>query len=463
MEKKVYENIVNNKLIEKGDNIIVGVSGGPDSMALLYSLYKLKGDLGFNIIVAHVNHGTRGEDSDRDQDFVEKIAEKLNLDCYKKKVSMVDYAKKYKLSEEEAGRKLRYDFFKEIMNKYENSKIAVAHNLNDQSETVLMRIIRGTGIDGLKGIEIFTNKIIRPLLNIRRSEIEAYIMSNNIGTVLDHTNFLPIYTRNKMRLELIPYIEENFNKNIIDALWRLSKIAENENDLIEGIVEENYKIMLKSRGNEGIILDGALFKEKHICIQTRVIRKAISDLLGSGQGYGEEHINMILNLFTEGKTGKKLDLPHNIIAYIDYEFLVIKKAQRKKKEGYEYRLNIGDNHILEKNINIKLELVDRKQELRESKYVKFYDYDQIVGDIYIRNRQIGDKFSPYGMSGSKKIKDIFIDDKISREDRDEIPLLSDDENILWIIGYRNSSFYKVEEQTKRILKVEIIKITEGGQ
>ena len=458
VEKKVYENIVNNNLIKKGDTIILGVSGGPDSMALLYSLNKIKGSLGFDIIVAHLNHGTRGLESDRDQEFVEKISQELKLEYFKKKVAMVDYAKKNKLSEEEAGRKLRYDFFKDISKNYPNSKIAVAHNLNDQSETLLMRIIRGTGIDGLKGIEMKTNQIIRPLLNIKREEIEEYISHNNIKTVLDHTNLLPMYTRNKIRLELIPYIEENFNKNIVDALWRLSKIADMENDFIEELVEENYKIMLKSREIECIILDGVLFKDKHICLQTRIIRRAISDLLGSNQGYGEEHINLLLNLFIEGKTGKKIDLPHNIIGYIDYDSLVIKIGKEEEVKGYKHKLSIGCNYIPEIGISLKLDLLDNIGELRESKYTKFYDYDQVIGDIYLRSRETGDRFSPYGMKGSKKLKDIFINDKISREDRDNIPLLSDEKNILWIVGYRNSSFYKVEDSTKKILKVEIIKI-----
>ena len=179
----------------------------------------------FNIYIAHLNHGVRGKEALEDQLFVEQLAKKLGLTCYSKTVNMDEYAKKTGLSSEEAGRKLRYDFFREILDKIGGGKIAVAHNKNDQAETLIMRFFRGTGIDGLKGMEYISDDIIRPILGIEREEIERYLKKKNIETRIDKTNLEPIYNRNKIRLELIPYIEENFNSNIIDTLWRTSRIA----------------------------------------------------------------------------------------------------------------------------------------------------------------------------------------------------------------------------------------------
>ena len=204
MIETVMNNIMENNLIEKNENIVVAVSGGADSMALLYALIEIRSVLDFNIIIAHVNHGVRGEDADSDQEFVRQKSIEMELPFYTINVDMNAYAKEQKISSEEAGRLLRYNFFREIIKEKGSGKIAVAHNKNDQAETLLLRIMRGTGIDGLKGMDFISGDIIRPLLNISRDEIEKYIENNKIDTVLDKTNLLPIYNRNKVRLELLP-------------------------------------------------------------------------------------------------------------------------------------------------------------------------------------------------------------------------------------------------------------------
>ena len=230
----VWQNILDYDLISSQDNIVIGLSGGPDSMALLYSLlYAKKHFLDFNIIVAHVNHGVRGEEASADQLFVEKVAKDLNLLHYSINVDMVQHGKEMGITAEEAGRELRYGFFRDILKNHGGGKIAVAHNKNDQAETLLMRIMRGTGIDGLKGMEYISDDIIRPILGISRDDIEKYITLNHIETVSDMTNFQAIYNRNKVRLELIPYIEENFNPNILNTLWRMSQISNIDSKFLE--------------------------------------------------------------------------------------------------------------------------------------------------------------------------------------------------------------------------------------
>jgi tRNA(Ile)-lysidine synthase len=455
MKERVLKNIREYNLIEDGDNVVIGLSGGPDSMALLYVLLEIV-EIDFNIYIAHVNHGVRGEEALADEIFVENLAKKLNLPYYSTQVNMNEYAKAKGISSEEAGRELRYGFFRKILNEIGGGKIAVAHNKNDQAETLLMRIFRGTGIDGLRGMDFISRDIIRPILNIERAEIEKYLEDKDIETRLDKTNLENIYSRNKIRLELIPYIEENFNPNIIDTLWRTSRIATIDSDFLEKHTEKIYNNMMKKRGKHSIILDRKLFLEEGRSIQQRIIRNSIIDINGSVQGITEKHIAYILNLFIDGDTGKSIDIIDNLIAKTSYEELIIEKKRKVKKKDYLYEIPIEDTIYigdLGLKVNTELTTVDNIDFNSIDSFTKYFDFNKINGKLYIRNRKNGDRFFPYGMEGSKKIKDYFIDEKIPKDKRDEIPILIDNENIIWIVGYRISNLYKITECTEKVLKI----------
>ena len=456
MDKMVWKNIVDYDLINPKDNIVIGLSGGPDSMALLYSLMDAQKSLDFNIIVAHVNHGVRGEEALADQLFVETKAKYLNVLHYSKNVDMVQYGKDKGITAEEAGRELRYGFFREILKKHGGGKIAVAHNKNDQAETLLMRIMRGTGIDGLKGMDFKVGDIIRPILNIHREDIEDYIKINSIETVLDKTNLLPIYSRNKVRLELIPYIEENFNPNLIDALWRLSQISNLDSSFLANTAIEKYNNILKSQMKSKVILYTDLLAKEHKSIQQRVIRIALEKVALGLQGFNEQHIIDINNLILLG-TGKQLNLPNGIIVSISYDELIFQKEEDMKFEDFKYELALGHNQFINKSytFNIQLLDIDRISSIKMGRYIKCFDYDKIQGALSIRNRKSGDRFHPFGMNGSKKLKDYFIDEKINKDVRKEIPLLIDDENILWVVGYRTSDLYKLTKDSKKVLVVSV--------
>ncbi|QQY79482.1 tRNA(Ile)-lysidine synthase [Keratinibaculum paraultunense] len=462
MKDKVLEVVKKYNLIEEGDNIVLGLSGGPDSMALLYVLLDIKKIIDFNIYIAHLNHGVRGKEALEDQLFVEQLAKNLGLICYSKTVNMDEYAKKVGLSSEEAGRKLRYNFFREILDEIGGGKIAVAHNKNDQAETLLMRFFRGTGIDGLKGMEYISGDIIRPILGIERKEIERYLKERNIKTRIDKTNLEPIYNRNKIRLELIPYIEENFNPNIIDTLWRTSRICSIDSDFLEQYAQKIYNSMVKKKLKDSIILDGEKFVAEHESIQRRIIRNCILDIKGDLQGITEKHILDILTLFLERGTGKSINLVDNIIAKTSYdEFIIEKKDIIEHKKDFIYKLNMEGTTYIDEigySFNVKvLPVTDISKIDKNKRFIKYFDYDKIKGDLYVRNRKAGDRFVPYGMKGTKKIKDYFIDEKIPKDKRDNIPILTDDENILWIVGYRSSELYKITPHTKKVLVVSLNK------
>lgn len=455
MRETVLNNIKRCNLISKGDNIIAGVSGGLDSMALLMVLNDLKDELDFNIIVCHVNHGVRQEAVD-DQNFVRSVAKNLSLDFHTINVDMVSYGKEKGITAEEAGRDLRYGFFRKIIRQVGSGKIAVAHNKNDQAETLLQRLMRGTGLHGLQGMEFESLDIIRPILNVSRHEIEDYLDENRIDYVVDKTNLLPIYSRNKVRLELIPYIEKNFNPNIINTLWRTSQTANIDSSYLDQVSKESYEAMVKEENTYNIILDGQKFSKIHKSIQNRIVRLTILRLIQNIQGISEHHINSLVDMFLELQTGKQIDLPNDLIGRVSYNDIIIEKRQNLGKKDYVYELTMGMNTIKDLGVEIHMELV-KDIEHKEDPYIKYLDYDKIIGNLSLRNRRNGDRISPLGMEGSKKIKDYFIDKKIPRQEREKIPLLVDGENTIWILGHSISNLYKVNESTENILRIKYIR------
>lgn len=299
MLNKVKETIEKYNLIDKNDKIVVAVSGGPDSISLLDILYKLN----YNICVAHVNHGLR-ENAIIDQKFVEDFCNKRNIPCFVKQIKLKEL--KVKMTLEEAGRKERYDFFYEIMKNQKCNKIATAHNSNDNAETVIMNIIRGSGVSGLKGIEPIRDNVIRPLIEITRKEIEAYCKENELDPRHDESNDEDIYTRNKVRLKVIPYIEENINSNVVNNINRLSSIVLEEEKYIEKETEKAYNECLIASEENRNVYNLKKFNSLDIVIKKRLIKKFIINLLGNAKDIEKIHIDDIVKLCDKNIGGKFL-------------------------------------------------------------------------------------------------------------------------------------------------------------
>ncbi len=322
IEEKVLKTIKENNLIENEDKIVIGVSGGPDSMALLNVLINLNNTNGllFKIIVAHFNHGIRKE-ADEETEFVKNFCKSKNIPCYVKKENVVELAKAQKIGTEEAGRKLRYEFFDDVLEKENAQKIATAHSANDNAETILMNIIRGSGTSGLKGIEAKrSNKFIRPLIECTRKEIEEYCKKEKLNPRYDKTNDENTYTRNKIRNILIPMLEKDFNPNIIIALNRMSKIAKDENDYLQKQVAEAYKqILIKENlnvSNENIKLDLKKFNTQELVIKNRLVLYTINRLIGSSQNIEKIHVQDIIKLCQNNIGNKYLTPNKSIKVYI---------------------------------------------------------------------------------------------------------------------------------------------------
>lgn len=305
MINKVKKTIEKYNLISKDDKILIGVSGGPDSTCLLEILHEL----GFNIVVAHVNHGLR-ENAKLDEEYVLKMSQKLNVPCFIKRINLKEETNKMTL--EEAGRKARYDFFYEVCQKENCNKIATAHNSNDNAETVLMNIIRGSGTTGLKGIEPFRENIIRPLIECNRLEIENYCNEKNLSPRHDESNDEAIFTRNKIRLELIPYIEKNINSNVINNINRMSEIVSEEEKFILNQVDEAYNNCVIKEEKGLLVCSLKTFNSLDKVIKKRLIIKFIIKVLGNAKDIERVHIEDILKL-CENNVGKKYLMPNKHI------------------------------------------------------------------------------------------------------------------------------------------------------
>ncbi len=314
MKQKVIETIRKYNLIEDGDKIVLGVSGGPDSISMLNILKEIKDEqiIKFEIYVAHINHMIREEAID-DEKYVEDYCKKNNIKCYIKRIDVVKIANDKKIGTEEAGRKARYEFFEEILKKTNSNKIAIAHNINDKIETIIMHLLRGSGLSGLKGIEpIRDNKFIRPLIECERSEIEQYCEKYELNPRIDKTNFENEYTRNKIRNIVIPYIKQEFNPNIVQTLSRLSDVAIEEIKYISKQTQKIYQQILIEKEDRQIILNLKKFNEQEKIIKSQLILLTTKQLMGSTQGIEKIHIEDIIKLCSNNVGNKYLTPNKNI-------------------------------------------------------------------------------------------------------------------------------------------------------
>lgn len=316
MKEKVLETIKKYNLIENGDKLVLGVSGGPDSISMLNILNDIRNDknlhMEFDIIIAHVNHMIRKE-AKEDEKFVEEFCKKIGVPFYSKSIDIQKIANNNKIGTEEAGRNVRYEFFDEILKKTNSNKIVIAHNKNDKVETMIMNMLRGSGIAGLKGIEpIKNNKYIRPLIECERFEIEQYCKESNIDARIDRTNFENIYTRNKIRNVVIPYIKQEFNPNIIQTMDRLSELVKEADEYLENTVKNKYKELIIEEKEKEFVMDLKGFNKQEKVIKSRLLLYTISRLLGSTNGIEKIHIEDVIKL-CENNIGNKYLTPNKNI------------------------------------------------------------------------------------------------------------------------------------------------------
>lgn len=462
MRDKVIKTIKENNLINIGDSILVAVSGGPDSICLLHILHSLSEEYNLKIYVAHLNHQIRGVDAHLDALYVMQTCSKWNIPYFIKSINVIEYCEKNRLGIEDGARKLRYEMFSEISEKIGIDKIAIGHNKNDQAETILMRMMRGTGLHGLRGIDyIREDGVIRPILDLSREEIEEYCEKYSLNPRIDKSNLEDIYSRNKIRLKILPYMKSEFNENIVDCIVRMSNSLKLDGDFIDGEVEKHYKYAVQSYTDcVYIFIDGV--QELHYSVQSRLVFKSINDLIGSVESFDKKHIDDVIDLLDSNKIGKKINLPKGIWAYRFSDYIQLTTSEIVvESKSYSYDISLDEliygerRYIEEIDKTLKMEIVDVSEFDRNNikKGIQYIDISKIKGSLKIRERQQGDKIKLAG--GTKKIKELFIGMKVPKEDRNSIPLLVDEQNIIAVCGYRISSEYMVDKNTKEVLKFSV--------
>ena len=327
MKNKVIETIKKYGLIQAKDKIVLGVSGGPDSITMLDILRQIQEEFDFEIVVAHINHMIRKE-AIQDEEYVKKYCEKNSIEFFVKRIDVMSVANNRKIGTEEAGRFVRYEFFDEILKQTESNKIAIAHNKNDKVETIIMHLLRGSGLSGLKGIEPIRENVIRPLIECERKEIEKYCDENKLEPRIDKTNFENDYTRNKIRNNVIPYIEKELNPNIIETIDRLSEVVKKEDRYLEKVALDVYdKILIKQEPGQ-IMLELKGFNEQDEVIKSRIILYTVKKLFGSSQGIEKIHINDIIKL-CNNNIGNKYLTPNKKIKILVKDKKIFFMAQTK--------------------------------------------------------------------------------------------------------------------------------------
>lgn len=458
---RVRSTINKYNLLQKGDKIVLGLSGGPDSVCLLHVLKQLEEEYDISIYAAHLNHQIRGIEAQKDVMYISQLCDSLGVKFFVKSINVPEYCKKHGLSIEEGARKLRYEMFYEIKQKTKSNKIAIGHNLNDQAETILMRMMRGTGLQGLKGIEYKRDEtIIRPILDIERSSIEAYCEKYNLKPRIDSTNLENIYTRNKIRLDLIPYIQENFNANVIESICRMGNNLKLDNDYIEQEGSEKFKEVSKLNNNESVEIILDKYIHLHKAIKSRIIRNSIKYILGDTNFIDQKHIEDVLDLENEGKINKKLVLPRGLFVYRNNDNILF-TTEEITYEDVKFNYKVPKDGVIKIKptgvfIEAKTMSIERFKSMKADKSSKGFDLDKFKGGIIVRNRESGDKIKLAG--GSKKLKSLFIDLKIPREERSKIPVLVDNDEVVCVGNYKISENYKIDANTKEVLKITFKKL-----
>ena len=462
-QQKVLDTIRTERLIEQGEGVVVGLSGGPDSVCLIHVLYSLSEELQNNLYAVHINHMLREDEAKADEQYASELCRELGNRISAVQVDVGAMAKARGLSLEEAGREARYGEFSRAAQSIGAAKIAVAHNKNDQAETVMMNIIRGSGAAGLAGMEYKRGNIIRPLLNITRDEIEQYCTQAGLAPRTDSSNLTQEFTRNRVRLGLFPYIQKNFGVDMVDSLCRLSTHVAQDNCFLDAYAHDAYEDTTRMRGTGVIELMADRLLLLDPAVRSRVFKLALIHTAGSSSGFSSIHYKSLSELVIRGRTGGQAVLPGGIRAVYSYGILKIFHSGIVDMKAQPVRfcksLKIpGTVFIPELDAEITTSIlldfnIDKYRSLGYNPFMQFFDYMKLNKGMNIRNRQEGDIFKPFLSNGTKKLKEYFIDNKVPREQRDRIPLLCTGHEVVWVIGDKISDKFKVTENTKSVIKI----------
>ena len=458
---KVEQYVAKRNMIQKGDKLVVGVSGGADSICLLFVLMELQKKLAFEMVVVHVNHGLRGEAADGDEAYVRKVCKEHGITCevYRENVEWI--AKERKQSTEEAGRYVRREAFVHTIEKHGGTKIALAHHMNDSVETFFMNLARGTGIQGMGGIRPIAGVYIRPLLCLERREIEEFLREKNIPYCTDSTNEEDDYTRNRLRNHVIPYLEKEVNARTVAHIGETMSRLQELQIFLQEQTEIYYKQCVKQHEKGYILLENSFF-EVPVSLRPFIIKRVLVQICQKEKDIQEIHMQKILELFQK-QVGRQIDLPYAMQGKRIYEGVYIYKKEVTDIDPMNVQVSFAKENRQEiewGNIKVICRLLENastdKIYMEKINTMRF-DYDIITHGVCIRTRQPGDYITIHPDGRRQKLKSFFINEKIPQEKRDKILLVADGDHILWVVGYRTNCVYQVGKYTKRVLEIQMDK------
>jgi tRNA(Ile)-lysidine synthase len=437
-------------MMDRGDRVVVAVSGGPDSVALLYLLVELRRRLGIQLHVAHLDHGLRGDASRADARYTRRLARRLGLPATVERAHLPDRPNG---GLEEAARTVRYHFLERVAAEHQARRIATGHTADDQAETVLMRLIRGAGSEGLAGIPAVRSGIVRPLIEVRRPQIERYLRRRRLRPRRDATNLQLDRLRNRVRHELIPLLEGHYQPNIIGILNRIARLEGEERDYFRGRAGKMLQNRAEEVSNAKIMLDLSGFENYFKIVKKYLFRELIGRLKGDLDGIEAVHLEQLTELAERSSMGSRLTLPGGIMAERAGDALILffhpsePFCQEVKLPGRAYLEGPGwkfSSRLLEKDRRFRLPA-------EGDAYQAFFDWSRLRGPYVLRSRRPGDRFRPLGRRGSCKLSDFFIDRKIPRALRDDLPLLAGRDGIIWVVGGEIGEPFKVSKSTTTVL------------
>ncbi len=452
MLKRVDQTIRRHSMLRRGDRVLVGLSGGPDSVCLLHLLNELRGGWDLDLRALYVDHGLRPEEARREKEFCAALTEGLGIPFSVREVDVKGHAEREGLSIQDAARQLRYRAFEEEAALEEAARIATGHTADDQAETVLIWLLRGAGPKGLSGMQPVRGRIIRPLIEVQRKEVMEYLDSRGIRYVIDTSNLKLDYLRNRLRQELMPLLRR-YNPGIVETLCRTAEILREENEYMERIVTKALMRLISRKTDEGVELFLSPMEGMERVILRRVLIRAVEATRGL-RGLGFRHIEEIVSLVRSGSTGSRIHLPGGVRAVRGYATLTITSAPVQRLG--EYTLEVpGETVLKEAGVVIVSSITEEAPGEVDGKTEAVFDLDRLNLPLRVRSRRPGDFFYPSGLGRRKKLQDYFVDEKVPRDVRDTVPLVLSGEDIIWVVGYRTDDRYRPGPSTGRVLRMAV--------
>lgn len=442
------------RMFAPGDRVVVGVSGGPDSVALVHALWRLRDRLRISLVIGHLNHQLRGSASYEDANFVRQLGEQLDLPVVVELNDVRSRARSYHLSLEAAAREARYRFFDYVAEKRSAQKIATGHTANDQAETILMRLFRGSGTSGASGIRpVLDGRIVRPLLRVTRREVDAYLAAHHLTARMDVSNTDLSYLRNRIRHTVLPRLEEEYNPEIVAAFGRFGEVLRAEEEFLEHEADQVFQQSLIEQQADRVLVAAPPLQASALALQRRVIRRAVAAIGGRPDVLTFDHVERTLTLIEHDQPGRILALPGGLRVERRREAVLFRKGAARP---FEVTLDIpGTTELPESAGRIQTRILDLGDvPPPQDRTCAVFDAEAIQEPVIVRTRRPGDRLDPIGMAGTKPLKALLNEWAIPRLERDSIPLLVSRDRILWVIGRRVSRWAAVSPQTKQVLVVE---------